>query len=336
MKRLDRGISAIPALSMIALGFVIAFSSFAVVRAEHAEPDSSKTFKCTSGTACLQAKSTGSSTAAFVGTATAGAANAIVGTAFQGDGLYASSSYGYGVVGYSAVTAGVFGESKSCSCSYTYPGVYGYSSGLNTGVAGYSAEGTGVYGVSSNGAAAGVHGDGEYFGVEGEAYSGGTALFAQADDSQTYLFDAFNIGTNGSCLIDASANLTCTGTVSGDTLRSRHRASTGERVLAYGSESASATIEDVGRARLFNGVANVEIAPDFASVTDRSGDYYVFLTARGDTHGLYVSMQTPTAFQVRENMHGRSSVMLDYRIVARPIDADGDRLPRAPRMRRAH
>jgi hypothetical protein len=45
-------------------------------------------------------------------------------------------------------------------------------------------------------------------------------------------------------------------------------------------------------------------------------------------------MQTPTAFQVRENMHGRSSVMLDYRIVARPIDADGDRLPRAPRMRR--
>lgn len=119
-------------------------------------------------------------------------------------------------------------------------------------------------------------------------------------------------------------------------VRSRLRATTGQRVLAYGSESASATIEDVGKARLFDGIANVEIPPDFDAVIDRNSDYYVFVTPLGDTHGLYVSEQTPTAFQIRESMRGRSNIAFDYRIVARSVDASPDRLPLAPRTRRLH
>jgi hypothetical protein len=61
--------------------------------------------------------------------------------------------------------------------------------------------------------------------------------------------------------------------------------------------------------------------------------YYVFLTPLGDTRGLYVSIKTPTAFQVREVEHGRSSLEFDYRIVAHPLDADNDRLPPVPPMR---
>ena len=55
-----------------------------------------------------------------------------------------------------------------------------------------------------------------------------------------------------------------------------------------------------------DGVANVTINPAFASVMDRKW-YYVFLTPLGDTRGLYVSMKTASAFQVRETEHGRSS-----------------------------
>ena len=55
--------------------------------------------------------------------------------------------------------------------------------------------------------------------------------------------------------------------------------------------------------------------------------YYVFLTPLGDTRGLYVSVKTPAAFQVRETLRGRNSLAFDYRIVAHPLGASNDRLP---------
>jgi hypothetical protein len=116
-------------------------------------------------------------------------------------------------------------------------------------------------------------------------------------------------------------------------VRIRHANANGEHVLAYAAESATATIEDVGTARIVGGVANVRIDPAFASVTDHRW-YYVFLTPLGDTRGLYVSTKTASAFQVRETEHGRSTLEFDYRIVAHPLDAENDRLPLAPAMRR--
>jgi hypothetical protein len=80
------------------------------------------------------------------------------------------------------------------------------------------------------------------------------------------------------------------------------------------------------------GTANVTIDPAFASVMDHKW-YYVFLTPLGDTRGLYVSIKTASAFQVRENERGRSNVAFDYRIIAHPVDERSDRLPPAPAPR---
>ena len=101
-------------------------------------------------------------------------------------------------------------------------------------------------------------------------------------------------------------------------------------VLAYAAESASATLDDVGTARMVDGVANVAIDRAFASTIDRSSAYHVFVTPLGESRGwLYVASKTPTGFQVREAQSGRSTLSFDYRIVAHPIDAKNDRLPLA-------
>jgi hypothetical protein len=80
------------------------------------------------------------------------------------------------------------------------------------------------------------------------------------------------------------------------------------------------------------GLANVQIDAAFASVTDHRW-YYVFLTPLGDTSGLYVSIKTPTAFQVRETEHGHDTLSFDYRIVAHALDAKDARFPLAPAVR---
>ena len=107
-------------------------------------------------------------------------------------------------------------------------------------------------------------------------------------------------------------------------------------MIAYGSESTSATIEDFGTARIVRGIANVQIEATFASTIDRSDSYYVFLTPLGDTRGLYVSLKTPSGFQVRETEGGHSNLGFDYRIVAHPADATNGRLPEAPANHVSH
>lgn len=154
-------------------------------------------------------------------------------------------------------------------------------------------------------------------------------IAATAYNSATNLFKASNAKTHKRCLIDPNANLTCSGNLNGGAVLTHHFNSSGQPVLAYGAESATATIEDVGTVRMFGGVANVRIDPAFASVIDGKW-YYVFLTPLGETRGLFVSRKTPTGFQVREIERGRSSLAFDYRIVAHPLDAADEKLPSAP------
>jgi len=230
--------------------------------------------------------------------------------------------------------------SKIFRCSSGRACVEGSSTGSKTsGVYGASAKDDGVrgksssgYGVDGTGLASGVHGySSSGSGVDAESDSTyNPALAVSGDNPNTELFLAANVSTGYNvCEIDAKANLNCTGTIGGSKLRERHRNGSGRSVLSFASQSATATIEDVGTARMYDGVANVQIDRAFASVTDHKW-YYVFLTPLGDTRGLYVSEKTPTAFQVRENEHGRSSLTFDYRIVAHPLDSENDRLPPAP------
>ena len=55
----------------------------------------------------------------------------------------------------------------------------------------------------------------------------------------------------------------------------------GTEAVLYCQESPEPYFEDFGRARLVNGVAHVQLEPEFASIVKRD-DYMVFLTPEGE------------------------------------------------------
>ena len=304
---------------MVAVGMAIGVSSLGIVRAEHVTPDKSKIYRCSSGTACVEGSSTGSSAWGVYGrSTTADGVHGVTGTP-MGTPVRRGSAPGRAAkaTAYTAAlrTARVCMEPlrATTASKAILPGVGVLGRRKSTGQVerqrrrhdSESANATNLY----------------------------EAIEAKADSSNTYIFEGFNASTNGLCTIDYNATLACTGGTLVKNVRTRHTNANGEHVLAYAAESATAMIEDVGTSRMVAGVANVQIDPAFAAVMDRKW-YYVFLTPLGDTRGLYVSMKTASAFQVRENGGGRSRVEFDYRIVAHPLDAKNDRLPLAPAMRR--
>ncbi len=319
MYRFPKRPSRVAAVGMIAVGAVVAISSISIVRAEHVNPDKKKTYSCSSGTACVEGNSSGSSTWG------------VYGTSVDADGVHGVSSTTNGNSGTSGISTATSGQGHGVyGRSSNGQGVYGTSSS-NNGVEGHStgSGGSGVAGIqreTSSGSGDGVYSE------SADTTNFYEALEAKADSSNTYIFEGFNASTNGLCTIDYNATLACTGGALVKNVRTRHTNADGRHVLAYAAESATATIEDVGTARMVGGVANVTIDPAFASVMDRKW-YYVFLTPLGDTRGLYVSEKTASAFQVRESEGGRSRLEFDYRIVAHPLDAKNDRLPAAPSMR---
>jgi hypothetical protein len=334
MSNLTDRLSRVAPIGMIAIGVAVGISSFGIVRAERAKPNTSVSYSCNTGTACVEGSSTGSGTWGLYGvgtkddgvrgvTMTASGGNGVTGFAngasTTASGVFGKSVKGFGVSGTSEYQTGVQGESTDGN------GVSGFStSDAANGVYGSSSEGTGVYGASGSG-----------FGIVAQTGGRFAALVSRAVSGETPILEAENTANGVSCNIDNYADLTCSGTVTGSVLQTRHRSSNGRHVLTYASESATATIEDVGTARMSGGIANVRIDPDFASVMDGKW-YYVFLTPLGDTSGLYVSMKTPSAFRVRETEHGRSTLEFDYRIIAHPLDGKSDRLPEAPSMKRPH
>lgn len=339
------GISRRAVIGALLVGAVVAISSLGIVRAERdgVTHDLNQVFKCSSGSACVEGEASGHNTfgvwgkssggtgvqgnstatnknsgVSGVNSATSGTGYGVYGRSSNGPGIYGASSTHNAVEGHAsspgayngAPTAGVAGFWEPCGTCYAdnAAGVYGFASGYTSGGYGY---GKGTYGVYAESAA----GNDE-----------GAALLAKSDGS-AYIFQGFGNGTASQCLMDSSANLTCTGKIQGGApLATRHRLANGQHVLAYAAESATATIEDVGTARLVEGVANVQIDPTFAATTDHKW-YYVFLTPLGDTRGLYVSSKTASGFQVRETEHGRSNIEFDYRVVAHPRDAKYERLP---------
>lgn len=101
----------------------------------------------------------------------------------------------------------------------------------------------------------------------------------------------------------------------------------GTRRALYCVESPECWFEDFGRARLVRGRARVRLERTFAAVV-RTGDYHVFLSPEGLSHGLYVHRRTRDGFEVREQHRGTSTVAFSYRIVARRKDIDAPRFKR--------
>ena len=94
----------------------------------------------------------------------------------------------------------------------------------------------------------------------------------------------------------------------------------------YAVEAPESWFEDIGRAQLRQGVARVDVDPDFAAVTGLGDDYHVFLTPEGPSNGLYVADRTPSGFEVREQGDGASNISFSYRIVTRRTDVHAGRL----------
>lgn len=100
----------------------------------------------------------------------------------------------------------------------------------------------------------------------------------------------------------------------------------GSHRAMYAVEAPDSWLEDVGRAQLRQGVARVDIDPDFAAVSGLGEDYHVFLTPEGRSNGLYVTGRTSSGFEVREQGDGTSEVSFSYRIMTRRTDVRTDRL----------
>ena len=99
----------------------------------------------------------------------------------------------------------------------------------------------------------------------------------------------------------------------------------GTHRLTYCMESPESWFEDFGRARLSRGRAQVRLDPDFAALV-QTDDFHVFLTAEGETTGLYVADRSEAGFEVREQRGGEGDVTFSYRVVARRRDVDAGRL----------
>jgi hypothetical protein len=151
-------------------------------------------------------------------------------------------------------------------------------------------------------------------------------------------------GSENGCTIDTQGNLTCTGSISGNTAIAsastrkppKNRLAGGPQASAqYASlrsmEARSQWSEDFGSARLVHGVARVALDPDFTRTLNTAEAYHVFFTPMAECKGLYIAHETSKGFEVRELGRGRSNLEFDYRIVGHtrlyrpnPASANGD------------
>jgi len=237
------------------------------------------------------------------------------GSGVEGDSYTASN--GVGVLGQSLASGGVLGN------GFGVVGVTANGIGLNAfDVSG----GTGMVVDSSTGLGAFV----------GTSSTTNPALMAQnsqptSSTSVVPIIVATNNANKTLLDFDTSGNLTITGTVTTHgTPAVITRAADGRSYGAYGSVGSEPKIDDEGQAELEGGSSYVALDPRFASTLEMSRGYLVFVTAEGDTRGLYVNDKSPRGFAVHENAAGRSTVAFDYRIVGHPLQARG--MARMPDM----
>jgi hypothetical protein len=234
--------------------------------------------------------------------------------------------------------SGVYGDNQA-DANYS-SGVYGKADGktkFDLGVFGYSAsnDGYGIYGLSQQ---VGGLGTFDPAGVWGDSNAGngvmGTSKQQEGivgitndsinqfnpagyfNNSNTNPFDlvleTFGENVGGSCVIDNSGDLSCTGSKSAVVPVDQNS----RMVALYAIESPKNWFEDFGSGQLSNGSTTIRLERVFSQTVDLDVNYHVYLTPNGDCKGLYITRKTPTSFEVHELGRGTSNVGFDYRIVA--------------------
>ena len=233
------------------------------------------------------------STAADFNNGVLGINNATTGNAYGVNGSTQTTGFGAGVAGNAFATTGtafgVFGQANSPNGNAVFAHAAS-TSGFPTAMVGF---------LDSN--------DG---GVAGQFVAhGGSGLILQGLSGSNFN-QVFSVDANGN--LNISGNLVVSGSKSAGV-----KLQNGREVALYAVESPENWFEDFGNAELSNGVAWVPLEGSFAETTNATLAYHVFLTANGDSNGLYVSRKTAAGFEVREHGGSSSNVAFDYRIVAR-------------------
>lgn len=264
----------------------------------------------------------------------------VAGTSEYGIGVSAKTIYGTalvanGVHGVGIVAFGFEGDGIDASSRFNGVAATGSTAVLATG---------NYYGVRASGDVVGITSSSSTTAGLFSAGSDAPALIAQSSGSGTsptlqiagvssskgILIDAGG-DKSDAMILDSEGNETLAGTLTQKgSAKVRTRSTFGNDVASYGSRSASPTLEDFGTGQLRDGVATVALDRTFASTID-SRNYLVFVTPHGNSNGLY-TQSSPTGFVVRENNGGRSTVAFDYRIVAKPLDAETRHLPAMSNM----
>jgi hypothetical protein len=240
--------------------------------------------------------------------------SAVNGSGTWGEVLAASTtafSAVQGVYGGSGAGAGVLGNYNGTNTSNTRAGVYGVCSTPAAAVGG-----AGVYGYNSiasgsirmgvlgsyNGAAFGV-------GVHGIGFGGGiitgnndVAVVGWRANNQNY-----SGYFNGNHVIANGTKTASVGTQWGNQ-------------LLYCTESPEVWFEDIGRGKLVNGVATIEMDSIFKQVTfvDDEHPIHVFIQMEGECEDVYVQPGT-TSFTVKEKNGGNSNTAFSYRVMAKRL-----------------
>ncbi|MGC2634397.1 MAG: hypothetical protein WA215_09335 [Candidatus Cybelea sp.] len=155
-------------------------------------------------------------------------------------------------------------------------------------------------------------------------YTDGIYRYAAADSGQVAETDASG---QGSQVYVDGGNGVFSGSVTAQAFVQGLRTRDGSDVAASVSLAPVATIEDSGTGRLESGKGIIRFDQAFAGTIDFRSGYQVFLSADGETRGLYVAAKYERGFVVRETEHGRSSIYFDYRILAHPMGTSDVRLP---------
>jgi hypothetical protein len=261
--------------------------------------------------------------------------------------------YAPGVYGYSTHGSGVYGVNDAAS-AWTSAGVTGESTDgygvrgrsiSNYGVIGSSVDNHGVYGYTSNTAASGVVGlqtgystgdwikwnPGGYFGglngVVGVTKANGGYGVAGLDSSTGGGWAGYFTSATGSGVYISAPTGNTGLTVASGTKNAVVATDEGSKLL-YSEESTEVWFTDYGFGQLEDGVAVITIDEVFAQTVNLDEPYHVFVQVYGDAE-VYVSNRTATSFEVHLR-DGDSAVEFSYRIVAKRLGYEGDRLEPAP------
>jgi hypothetical protein len=210
-------------------------------------------------------------------------------------GVYGTSLYSNGVVGQSTNPDPIEDEAHGGPERY--------------GVKGVSIRDSGVYGYSDH--APGVKGYGKY----------GTGVYAKSEKTIGLIAIGPKLAAEFRGDVQVNGNFSVTGAKA-----ALVKHADGSHRRLYAVESPECWFEDFGET-IRNGIADIKLDPEFVALIE-TDEYHVFLTAYGDSNGLYVSDRTSEGFVVREQRGGTSNCRFSYRVVGRRKDISVRRLKR--------